>query len=390
MTLINDKNRYLLIFVIGFLIPISTAASNLCILFVLLFLLLEGGYQQKFKKLFASPLARIALILFSMTLLGILYSSVDISEAIQVFKKYREFFYIPLFLLLFRDKQSRTWGLYGFLGAMGVTLFIAYFTAIISYEGTLWRLEESSVFKNYITQNIMMTLAVYFLAIHCLNNSRWRWLIIIVICLALYNILFVSLGRTGYLILFCLIPFFFFQIYRWRGLLITSALLIFSIVILYSSSQAFQTRINNISEDLQRLQFGNIDTTNSIGTRIEYAENSLLLIKDNPVIGTGTGSFSYEYNLLAREKGLQFSDHPHNEYLLITVQWGLVGLFLFLTFLFLLWKSSNQLEKQYQYMAQGLVITIAVGCLFNSLWLDTTEGYIFSYLIGLLYGESRT
>jgi len=38
-------------------------------------------------------------------------------------------------------------------------------------------------------------------------------------------------------------------------------------------------------------------------------------------------------------------------------------------------------------MAEGLVLTIAVGCLVNSLWLDSTEGHLFAYLIGIFYGK---
>ena len=37
-------------------------------------------------------------------------------------------------------------------------------------------------------------------------------------------------------------------------------------------------------------------------------------------------------------------------------------------------------------MAQGLVITIVMGCLVNAFWLDHTEGHLFAYLIGVFYG----
>jgi len=52
----------------------------------------------------------------------------------------------------------------------------------------------------------------------------------------------------------------------------------------------------------------------------------------------------------------------------------------------MMWKKSYDLKTQSALMAQGLVVTIAVGCLVNSLWLDNTEGHIFAYLIGVFYG----
>jgi cell division protein FtsW (lipid II flippase) len=60
---------------------------------------------------------------------------------------------------------------------------------------------------------------------------------------------------------------------------------------------------------------------------------------------------------------------------MIAVQWGLIGLGLFLYLLFFLWRTANRLEKSQKLMAQGLVITIIVGCLVNS------------FLIGVFYAE---
>jgi uncharacterized membrane protein YccC len=37
-------------------------------------------------------------------------------------------------------------------------------------------------------------------------------------------------------------------------------------------------------------------------------------------------------------------------------------------------------------LARGLVLTIAVGCLFNSLLLDHTEGLFFAWGLGVLFG----
>jgi hypothetical protein len=36
-------------------------------------------------------------------------------------------------------------------------------------------------------------------------------------------------------------------------------------------------------------------------------------------------------------------------------------------------------------MAQGVVVAMAIGCVFNSLLLDFTEGHAFVYLTGVLF-----
>lgn len=390
MPLINDTNRCYLALLTGFVIPISTALTHVFCLLVLLFVLFQDNSIKKLKNTLLQPITLTGLLLFCIGLIGLLYSTASLQEATGVLKKYREFFYIPMFFIFFQNKKSRTWGLYGFLGAMGFTLFIAYFVAITGYGSAFGRLEEGGVFKSYITQNILMALATYFILAQysTFAQSRWKWPLVFIIVLALYNIFFVSLGRTGYLILFALIALLFFQAYQLRGILIAGLLIILLTALLYTNSQVFQDRVKVIASDLQRYEQGDVDTSNSIGTRLEFYRNSLLLIKKHPLVGTGTGSFSSEYNIIADEKNIQHARHPHNEFLMIAVQWGAIGLILFFYLFFCLWKFSWHLEKPRQFMAQGLTITILIGCLFNSLWLDTTEGHMFAYLIGLLYSES--
>jgi len=233
-----------------------------------------------------------------------------------------------------------------------------------------------------------MALVVYFLTVQLWTEKSWKWIRGLIILLTIYNILFMNQGRTGYIILFCLIILLCYQLYHLRGVLIASLLLVISSVLLYSSSSVLQQRIDVISSDLHRYQQGEmIDHTNSIGSRIEFFTNSMVLISNNPIFGSGTGSFSHEYKQLAEKKGIRPSGNPHNEYLMITVQFGLVGLSLFIYLLYSLWKNSHHLERSQQFMAQGLFITITIGCLFNSFWLDSTEGHLFAYLTGLFYAE---
>ena len=384
MTVVFSKTRYFLALFIGISIPISTALTNILCPLALLFILVEGNYKQKFNDLRTHPIALSALLLFAVMLLGLFYTPVSLSEAGHMLSKYREFFYIALFILIFRDSTSRLWGLYGFLGAMGLTLFISYFTEITGWEIIKGTLENSSVFKSHITQNVFMALATYFVAVQYWTESKWKWLRGLIILLAIYNILFMSMGRTGYLVLFCLILLLFFQSYRLRGVLIAGLLLTLMSGFLYSNSKVLQGRIDKISDDLLHYEEGNTGT--SVGLRLEFYENSLILFAKHPIFGGGTGSFLYEYKQLVKEKGIHATRNPHNEYLMIAVQWGLIGLGLFLYLLYLLWITANRLERPQKLMAQGLVITIVVGCLVNSFWLDHAEGHLFAYLIGVFYG----
>ena len=374
--------RRVLVILIGLAIPISTALTNVLCPLAILLLLAEGQYQQKFNILSRHPLTVIALLLFAVMSFGFLYTPVSWIEAGLMLDKYRELLYIPLFILLFADEKTRRWGLYAFLSAMGITLLLSYWMTLTGWSIGKGTPQNAFVFKNYITQGLLLALAAYFLAVYAWQQQRRYWLIIIL--LALYNILFLSEGRTGYLIVFCLILLFAYQTYRLRGLIVGSLLLVLLSGLIYSYSDVVKKRLDSVSANIHNYQQGETDT--SIGLRLEFYKNSLVLIAQSPLWGHGTGSFCYEYQQLAQPQGITATTNPHNEYLMIGVQWGLIGMGLFIYLLYQLGLLAVYLPPPQSWMAQGLVVTIAVGCLVNSLLLDTTEGHLFAYLIGVLVG----
>jgi O-Antigen ligase len=245
--------------------------------------------------------------------------------------------------------------------------------------------ENPVVFKNYITQGIFLSLAAYFLAVQLVHHhTRWRWLYSVGVLLILYNIVYMTQGRTGYLILASLILLLMYQLYHTRGLWLGVILVTFLSLFAYQTSDKVYERIEKVSTGFQDYAKGE---ETSVPMRISFIKNSVMLITQHPLLGAGTGSFSHQYEQLARPQGIKTTANPHNEYLMIAVQWGLLGTGVFISLLYQLLRTSFRLTSPYGWMAQGLVMTMAVGCLFNSFLLDTTEGHLFAYLVGLFWGE---
>jgi O-antigen ligase len=104
-------------------------------------------------------------------------------------------------------------------------------------------------------------------------------------------------------------------------------------------------------------------------------------------LGTGTGSFRSEYaRLVSGSDDISTSD-PHNEYLHLAAQVGLPGTALFVLLLAVQWLASARLSGLQRCAGRGVVLTIALGSLFNSLILSITGGLIFSYFAGLAFAE---
>jgi len=54
------------------------------------------------------------------------------------------------------------------------------------------------------------------------------------------------------------------------------------------------------------------------------------------------------------------------------------------------WRLASRLATRMDTdLARALVITMAVGCLFNSFLLDHTESLFYAWLTGLLYANQR-
>ncbi len=88
--------------------------------------------------------------------------------------------------------------------------------------------------------------------------------------------------------------------------------------------------------------------------RISVWKNSCEMIKENPIFGGGAGSFmanymSYQANYFERhinDSGARLADnitHPFNEYLMLTVEYGAVGLLLLLAMIFVIIAGRKQI-----------------------------------------------
>jgi len=111
-------------------------------------------------------------------------------------------------------------------------------------------------------------------------------------------------------------------------------------------------------------------------------------VRDHPLAGSGTGSFAKAYAEKTRGTGVDQPGNPHNEYLLVAIQTGLIGLALLLYLFWQHWRLAPRLAMPFDtHLARGLLLTIAVGCLFNSLLLDHSEGLLFAWMTGLLYSS---
>lgn len=97
--------------------------------------------------------------------------------------------------------------------------------------------------------------------------------------------------------------------------------------------------------------------------RIEFWQNSLEIIKDNPLIGTGLGTFGVAYTRYDDWNGALRVEHAHNDYLEILATSGIVGFIIVGAFIFLLFRQGlrtvSSTDNPYR---RGIAAGALAGC----------------------------
>jgi O-antigen ligase len=206
--------------------------------------------------------------------------------------------------------------------------------------------------------------------------------------LCFVNLAFVVPGRTGYVVLIVLALYAGYALWRGRGLLAVSAAAVLVAAGAYAGSELVRERIDTAAREYSGWSSESApDPASSVGMRLEHYYTSLGIIRDRPLIGVGTGGFPKAYAERSRGRVAAEVRNPHNEYLLIAAQIGLAGLAALLALFYFHWRLAPRLASPLEsHLARGLVLAVAAGCLFNSLLLDHTEGLLYAWLTGLLFG----
>jgi O-antigen ligase len=376
---------------LGSSIPVSTALDSLLLSLLLVTALI--GWNSKYPHMIAkNPVVKAALLLFSILFIGCFYGAAQIGDSFKTLTKYDDLILVALMLPIFSQTKTRLYGQYAFMSAMVVTLALSYLIWLGAFNNiTLFsdRLPDNPVvFKLHITHGILMGFVAFMFAVYALNTSgKWQLLMLALSILAACNVLLMTQGRTGYMVIMALGLYLTFSFFHWRNLLLGLGLVITASSMFYISSPKIQSRIALTVHEAQswKPMQGNNEAS-SIGTRMDYYTNTFKIILKNPLLGVGTGGFEAAYAKEIAGTSMAPSNNPHNQFLLFWAQTGILGLSSFLILLAVAWQNATRLPTITETMlARGILITITMGCLFNSLLLDHTEGLFFAWFFGLLF-----
>ena len=375
---------------LGFSIPISVALDNILLGLILAAWLASGNFRDKLGAIKANPVALAALLLFGLLTLGLAYGTRNPGDGLRYWGKYSDLLFVPVFITVFRSEQARDDALKALGGALVLSLLVSFIAHTgLLFDNPLVPLNNADTpvgFKYSITHSLLMSFGAFacVLVARRAASAATRAALIGLALIAACNVLFIVFSRTGYVVLAALMLYFFITQFRWRGLVAALALGVLLFGAAYCGSDMFQQRADRVVSELHDWQ-PDAPSISSIGMRMEFYRTSFNIVREHPLFGAGTGSFPAAYAASVAGGQMEETVNPHNEYLLIAIQIGLVGLACLVGLFSLQWRLAARLDPLYRDLARGLVLVFAIGCMFNSLLLDHTEGLLFAWASGLLF-----
>jgi O-antigen ligase len=160
------------------------------------------------------------------------------------------------------------------------------------------------------------------------------------------------------------------------GIVIGSTIVLILIAVLLMQSDILVDRMDST------VTSGNLSSRDQIWNAI------LPIIKGNPITGIGKTGYDFQFTLIWGK-----AESPHNVILEILCYTGIIGLFIYLTFLFQVSKIGYQTYNKYGRLLPLLLFIPMMGLLFTGQILEVKIGWIiFAYIVSnsaISYGDYK-
>ena len=335
--------------------------------------------------------ARFLLAFVLWVVVATTWGDAPVAERIQEITSWRKLLLFPLVLALVTDKFRKT--MLTLIAAVGVLYAVAALIGGLSNDlKTQAVLMRSDVVQTiYLALSMLSTLTL--LRLYRASISPWLWVFGVTAVGLFLVTIFTSTGRSGYL--FCLVgiscfAFFFAERYR---LMVVAGLSALAIVLLLVVPSPVQEIRNGLSEIVAVTDPAQDPEFSSMGIRVVMWDHTIEMIANKPIFGSGAGSFEIDYGKVAESRSVGWrsgrSNDPHQQFLHVAAEYGLVGLMLLVAFIgSLIYRLRID---SFSVFGLSILLGLCATSFFNGHLSSLVEGRIFWILVPLfLYPRSAT
>lgn len=356
------------------------AGFPLVILFgiVILFLAVKE-FENKREKVFLEPLF---LVIFFLAIASSFYFSQAKNYGLSEVMAFSAM--IPFYLLYAHKKNDWT---EKFLKIITVGIFLSVIIGFIFYFfyadlrafGPFMNiLYHANKWPNAFALFLLMSWPIM------LIMHKGKFTIFRIVGLAFVLAMFLLIYSRGGLIVFggqlILLAIYYFRRIRLKTILTVLTIALFSVGIFTLANNVRELQHQTIDIE-EKATFGGGEAITSMQERKDFWEGSIELIKEKPLFGWGPFSFRQAYNPIQKTL-LGNSDHPHNIFLKIGSENGLIALVSFMAFLFVVFFTVAKRFPKLSKVRKDFVclISVAIAGGFAHSLID----YNFNFISNLL------
>ena len=369
--------------------PVATAGS---VLMLVAFAFVPDA-SSRLNRVLREPLGLGWLAFVAALLLAALVGSVLHSPqaALRGLFDWRHFLLLPVALAVFDTPASRL----RFALVLVVLAVVGALAVLVALQVGFSRNDvfPGVVLRNTVTQALTFSIGALLAGLLAATQTQWprgaRLLLALAALALIAQLAFLQSGRSGFVGLAVAIVIATLMMLRGRARIVALVVAPLVGLAVYSAAPNLQQRFGLAVSEMRNA--ANLPAYSSMGIRVIIWQTSAELIEARPLLGYGLGGFApaYEARIKTRYaegwKALPTSD-PHNQYLFLWAEAGLLGLVGFIAFLVGALRQPG--EAPYRAAGVALLGAWCVNSLFSSHFQVFNEGHLIVLLLGVFLART--
>ena len=386
-----EKVFYYTVLTLAFILPLSRALISFIVILLPALWLFEGNLKQKFNSIKSNNFQLSLLIFIAFSAVAMLWST-NYKDALSAFRMTSYLF--TIFVIASSIKKEQVANIItAFLSGMFIGELIAYGIFFELWTFKYGTPQNPTPFMMHIDYSIFMAFSSILLLNRLLSNhyTKKEKIFLFFFFLTVTGNLFLSTGRTGqvaYIASIFVMSILHFR-FTIKSFFISFLLLSVISTSAYNLSSSFELRVSQAISDVKKISQLNLNS--SIGIRTAFWITTYDSFKEHP-FGTGLGDYKlatkdqlskHNYTFInENSKKFMTTAHPHNQYLLIILQMGFIGLILFLNLIYQYFKLKI-IEKETKELSILFATIFFIGSLAEPLLMKQFTLVLFVLFTGL-------
>jgi len=350
--------------------------------------------RSRFASVCRQPMVIGLLAFYLMLAIAVTYSVAPLPEAAGGLGGWRKLLLLPAAAAVFDDSRAKLRFALVFVIATVIAALLSYTSLMVGATFQHSEAVPGIVVRNHSTQGMLFAVGAFVSAVLALFGRlepRQRLLLWIATVLLVSNIAFVTIGRSGYVVLVaCAAVFAWFAWRRpGRSLRWPAAAMVAVVVGVLVASPKVQQYMDQGFREMKN--YSQEQEYTSMGVRVYFWKSTLEMIRQRPLLGVGTEGFgpAYREHVAGRPgwAGFVIGD-PHNQFMKIAAEQGLIGLAVFLAFLIATVRQRP--EPVYRLLGLGVLLAWCATSMASSHFSTFNEGTFIYLWLGAMLSASQS